>query len=163
MQTIIATEQSVFQIRNILMGDEIIRKLLYIQTPAALTSTDNVTSAMVSNLVTIVPYVTDIGGIENSSQSNFIVIYPSYIDLSDDVQHVIDISIDIFVYKDHYILNSNKFRLNQLLDRVVYLLEDIKLSFAERFTISSAKLTNIDNGKTIGFLTSWSIVNGTEK
>jgi hypothetical protein len=163
METIISTEQAIFQIRNILTNDEVVRKLLYIQTPAALTSTDNVTTAMVANLITIVPYVTDIGGIENSSQSNFIVIYPSYLDLSSDVEHVIDISIDLFVYKDHYILNGNKLRLNQLLDRVIYLLEDKKLSFAERFTISSAKLTNIDNGKTIGFLTNWSIVNGTEK
>jgi hypothetical protein len=163
METIISTEQAIFQIRNILTNDEVVRKLLYIQTPAALTSTDNVTTAMVANLITIVPYVTDIGGIENSSQSNFIVIYPSYLDLSSDVEHVIDISIDLFVYKDHYIINGNKLRLNQLLDRVIYLLEDKKLSFAERFTISSAKLTNIDNGKTIGFLTNWSIVNGTEK
>jgi hypothetical protein len=163
METIISTEQAIFQIRNILTNDEVVRKLLYIQTPAALTLTDNVTTAMVANLITIVPYVTDIGGIENSSQSNFIVIYPSYLDLSSDVEHVIDISIDLFVYKDHYILNGNKLRLNQLLDRVIYLLEDKKLSFAERFTISSAKLTNIDNGKTIGFLTNWSIVNGTEK
>jgi hypothetical protein len=163
MQTIQAIEQAIFQIRNILTGDAAIRKLLYLQTPAALTSNDNVSEAMVANLITIVPYVTDIGGIENSSQSNFIVIYPSYIDLTDDVYHTISISIDLFVYKDHYVLNSNKLRLTQLLDRVIYLLEDKKLSFAERFTLGNTKLTNIDNGKTIGFLTSWSIVNGTEK
>jgi hypothetical protein len=162
MRTTQAIEQAVFQIRNILTGDEIIRKLLYIQTPAALTSTDTVTPSMVSNLITIVPYVTDIGGVENSSQSNFIVIYPNYIDLSSDTEHSIDMSIDIFVYKDHYILNSNKLRLNQLLERVEYLLEDKKISFAERFKISNVKLTNIDRGKTIGFLTNWSTVNGTE-
>jgi hypothetical protein len=49
----------------------------------------------------------------------------------------------------------------QLLNRIVDILEDKKLAFSEKFNISDARLTNIDNGKTLGYLTSWSVVNGT--
>lgn len=163
MNTILLTEQTLPQLKSILMGDSIIRKLLYIQDPSALTSTTEVTETMVNNLITIVPYVTDTAGIENSSESNFIVIYANYIDLESDVEHKVDISIDIFVYKDYFLLNGSKIRSMQLLNRVVDLLENKKLAFAERFRISNARMTNIDNGKTIGYLTNWSIANGTGK
>lgn len=161
-KTIDFTEQSVYQIRNILINDTTIRKLLYLQIPGALTSEIVVTPQQVQNLLTIVPYVQDDGGIENSSQSNFIVIYPSFIDFTSDIEHRVNISIDVFVYKDYYILDGAKMRLTQLVNRIIQLLEDKKLAFAERFTISDCRLTSIDQGKTLGYLTTWSIANGTE-
>ena len=161
MKSIELTEQSVYQIKNILLNDEIIRKLLYIQTPSALTSNAVVTTVMVDGLISVVPYIQDDDGIENSAQSNFLVIYPAYFDLKDDQQHFITINIDIFVYKDYYLLDGAKIRLTQLFNRVVNLLQNVKLSFAEKFTITDARLTNIDQGKTLGYLTSWSVVNGT--
>lgn len=161
MKTIELTEQAVYQIKSILINDEIIRKLLYVQAPNALASVANITTAMVDGLISVVPYIQDDDGIENSAQSNFLVIYPAYFDLKDDQQHYITINIDIFVYKDYYLLDGAKIRLTQLFNRVVNLLQNTKLSFAEQFTISDARLTNIDQGKTLGYLTSWSVVNGT--
>jgi hypothetical protein len=162
MKTIDFVEQSVYQIKNLLLGDVTLRKLLYLQTPSALTSNTEVTASQVTDLISIIPYVQDDDGVENSSQSNFIVIYPSYMDFTSDVEHKINISIDVFVYKDYYLLDGAKIRLTQILNRVVYLLEDKKLAFAEKFTISDARLTSIDQGKTLGYLTTWSVVNGTE-
>jgi hypothetical protein len=161
MKTIELTEQSVYQIKSILMNDDIIRKLLYIQAPNALASNATVSAAMVDGLISVVPYIQDDDGIENSAQSNFLVIYPAYFDLKDDQQHFVTVNIDIFVYKDYYLLDGSKIRLTQLFNRIVNLLQNVKLSFAEKFTISDARLTNIDQGKTLGYLTSWSVVNGT--
>lgn len=161
MKTIETVEQTLYQIKNILINDETIRKLLYIQAPNALTVSTSVTAAQVNGLMSIVPYVQDDGGIENSSQSNFMVIYCNYMNFQDDMQHVITFGIDIFVYKDYYLLDSSKIRLVQILNRVVDLLEDKKLAFAEKFTISDARLSSIDQGKTIGYLTTWSVANGT--
>lgn len=161
MKTIELAEQSLYQIKSILINDETIRKLLFIQAPDALTSNASVTTAMVDDLISIVPYLQDDGGIENSSQSNFLVIYVSYLNLKEDTMHMVSVNIDIFVYKDYYLLNAAKIRIMQLFKRVVDLLQDKKLSFAEKFTIDDARLTNIDQGKTIGYLTSWSAVNGT--
>jgi hypothetical protein len=161
MKSIELTEQSVYQIKSILINDEIIKKLLYVQAPNALTHEAEITAEMVDGLISVVPYIQDDDGVENSSQSNFIVIYPAYFDLKDDQQHFITINIDIFVYKDYYLLNGAKIRLTQLFNRIVNLLQNVKLSFAERFTISDARLTNIDQGKTLGYMTSWSVVNGT--
>jgi hypothetical protein len=163
MKTITLAEQTMFQIKNILVNDATLRKLLYIQAPDALTSTTSVTIAQASPLISITPYVQDDDGIENSAQSNFIVVYVSNMDFSDEVRHAITVGIDLFVYKDYYILDGSKIRLNQILDRVVALLEDKKLAFAEKFTIDYARLTSIDAGKTLGYLTSWSVVNGTTK
>lgn len=163
MKTISLAEQTVFQIKNILINDETIRKLLYIQAPDALTVNTSVTINDVNGLISVVPYVQDDDGIENSAQSNFIVIYVNYMDLNDEVMHSITVGIDIFVYKDYYILNGSKIRLNQILDRVITLLEDKKLAFAEKFNVQNARLTSIDAGKTLGYLTTWSVVNGTEK
>jgi hypothetical protein len=162
MKTIDFVEQSVYQIKNLLLGDVTLRKLLYLQTPSALTSNTEVTASQVTDLISIIPYVQDDDGVENSSQSNFVVIYPSYMDFTSEVEHKINISIDVFVYKDYYLLDGAKIRLTQILNRVVYLLEDKKLAFAEKFTISDARLTSIDQGKTLGYLTTWSVVNGTE-
>jgi hypothetical protein len=116
---------------------------------------------MVDGLISVVPYIQDDDGIENSAQSNFLVVYPAYFDLKDDQQHFVTVNIDIFVYKDYYLLDGSKIRLTQLFNRIVNLLQNVKLSFAEKFTISDARLTNIDQGKTLGYLTSWSVVNGT--
>jgi hypothetical protein len=41
------------------------------------------------------------------------------------------------------------------------LLENKKLAFAEKFTISDCRLTSIEKGKTLGYLTNWNVVNGT--
>jgi hypothetical protein len=161
MKTIELVEQTLYQIKNILINDETIRKLLYLQIPGALASNTNVTSSQVNGLISVIPYVQDDDGIENSSQSNFIVLYCNYMNFQEDMQHSLTIGIDIFIYKDYYLLDGSKMRLTQLLNRVVDLLEDKKLAFAEKFTISDARLTSIDQGKTIGYLTSWSVVNGT--
>jgi hypothetical protein len=161
MKTIELAEQSLYQIKSILINDETIRKLLYIQAPNALTSNASITTAMVDNLISIVPYLQDDDGIENSAQSNFLVIYVPYLNLKEDTMHMISVNIDIFVYKDYYLLDGAKVRIMQLFNRIVDLLEDKKLAFAEKFTIDDARLTNIDQGKTIGYLTSWSAVNGT--
>lgn len=163
MKTITLAEQTVYQIKNILISDESIRKLLYIQSPDALTSSTSVTIAMVDKLISVVPYVQDDDGIENSAQSNFIVIYVSHMNFDSEVQHEITVGIDLFVYKDYYLLNGSKIRLTQILDRAVTLLEDKKLAFAEKFNISDARLTSIDAGKTLGYLTTWRVVNGTTK
>jgi hypothetical protein len=161
MKTIELVEQTLYQIKNILINDETIRKLLYLQIPGALASNTNVTSSQVNGLISVIPYVQDDDGIENSSQSNFIVLYCNYMNFQEDMQHSLTIGIDIFIYKDYYLLDGSKMRLTQLLNRVVDLLEDKKLAFAEKFTISDARLTSIDQGKTIGYLTSWSVINGT--
>jgi hypothetical protein len=163
MKTIQLAEQTVFQIKNILISDEILRKLLYIQTPSALTSETSVSISMVNSLISVVPYVQDENGIENSAESNFIVVYVSYMNFTNEVMHEITVGIDMFVYKDYYLLDGSKMRLNQILNRVVDLLEDKKLAFAEKFTIEDVRLTSIEQGKTIGYLTSWSTVNGTTK
>lgn len=161
MKTIELVEQTVHQIKNILLNDATIRKLLYLQIPSALTSETAVTTAQASPLISVVPYVQDDDGIENSSQSNFIVIYCNYMNFQDDTKHSITIGIDIFVYKDYFLLDGSKMRLTQLLNKVADLLEDKKLAFAERFTMSDARLTSIDQGRTLGYLTTWSVVNGT--
>jgi hypothetical protein len=163
MKTIQLAEQTVFQIKNILISDETLRKLLYIQTPSALTSETDVSISMVNSLISVVPYVQDENGIENSAESNFIVVYVSYMNFTNEVMHEITVGIDMFVYKDYYLLDGSKMRLNQILNRVVDLLEDKKLAFAEKFTIEDVRLTSIEQGKTIGYLTSWSTVNGTTK
>jgi hypothetical protein len=161
IKTIELVEQSVYQIKSILINDETIRKLLYLQVPNALTSNTNVTAAQVDGLISVVPYVQDDGGIENSAQSNFLIIYASFMDFTSDTEHRISLSIDMFVYKDYYLLDGAKMRLTQLLNRVLHLLENKKLAFAERITIQDSRLTSIDRGKTLGYLTSWSVVNGT--
>lgn len=161
MKTIIAAEQSIHEIKNILVNDSVLRKLIFINTASALASNTNVTLQQASPLITDIPYVQDDEGIENSSQSNFIVVYPAYFDLRDDVQHMITVAIDIFVYKDYYVLDGGKNRLTQLLDRVVSILQDQKLAFAERFKIQDVRLTSIDDGRTLGYLTTWLITNGT--
>lgn len=161
IKTIELVEQSVYQIKSILINDETIRKLLYLQTPAALTSETSVTTAQVDGLISVVPYVQDDDGVENSSQSNFIVIYAPLMDFTSDIQHMVTLSIDIFVYKDYYLLDGAKMRLTQLLNRIMLLLENKKLAFAEKITISDTRLTSIDKGKTLGYLTNWSVVNGT--
>lgn len=161
MKTIIAAEQSIHEIKNILVNDSVLRKLIFINTASALASNTNVTLQQASPLITDIPYVQDDEGIENSSQSNFIVVYPAYFDLRDDVQHTITVAIDIFVYKDYYVLDGGKNRLTQLLDRVVSILQDQKLAFAERFKIQDVRLTSIDDGRTLGYLTTWLITNGT--
>jgi hypothetical protein len=163
IKTIELVEQSLFQIKSILINDTKIRKLLFLQTPNALTSETGVSAAQVDNLISIVPYVEDVGGIENSSQSNFIVIYAASVDLNNDVQHLVNIAIDIFVYKDYYLLDGSKMRLTQILNRILHLLENKKLAFAEKFSISDVRLSNLEKGKTIGYLTNWTVVNGTDE
>jgi hypothetical protein len=161
IKTVELVEQSVYQIKSILLNDLTIRKLLYLQIPGALSSLTNPTTTEVDGLISIVPYVQDDGGIENSAQSNFIVVYAPLMDFTNDVQHVITISIDIFVYKDYYLLDGGKMRLTQLLNRIMQLLENKKLAFAEKFTITDTRLDSIEKGKTLAYLTNWSVVNGT--
>lgn len=161
IKTVELVEQSIYQIKSLLLNDLTMRKLLYLQTPGALASATNPTTVQVDGLISVVPYVQDDDGIENSAQSNFIVIYPSVMDFTSDVEHRVNISIDIFVYKDYYLLDGSKMRLTQLLHRIIHLLENQKLAFAEKFTISDSRLTSIDQGKTLGYLTNWSVVNGT--
>jgi hypothetical protein len=161
MRTIEIAEQSLYQIKSILMNDVTIRKLLYIQAPNALASETNVSAAAVDSLISIVPYLQDDDGIENSAQSNFLVIYVPYMSLKEDTMHTVSVNIDIFIYKDYYLLDGAKVRIMQIFNRIVDLLQNKKLAFAEKFTIDDARLTNIDQGRTIGYLTSWSAVNGT--
>lgn len=162
IKTIELTEQTIFQIKSLLINDEVIRRLLYIQAPNALTVEQTVSAAQVDNLISVIPYVSDEGGIENSSQSNFIVVYPALFDFNSDIEHIVSLSIDIFVYKDYYLLDGSKMRITQIINRVLKLLEDKKLAFAERLTMSDSRLVSIDGGKTIGYITSWRVANGTE-
>lgn len=159
MKTIDITEQTLIQIRQILLADDVVRRLLFIQTPSALTADIQILQTDVETLIIMSPYIEEDTGVANSYGSNFIVIYPSAFDFSTGLSNTVTFSIDIFVHKDYLELDGAKLRLLQLLKRVVTLLHNKKMAFAEKMQINNAMITNIDRGRTIGYLTSWFISN----
>jgi hypothetical protein len=157
MHTILQVQQAIYQIQNIIINDDIMKKLLFIQSPEALTSAAVITANQVRPLVHTMPYITYKGGVENTSNSNFCVIYTDYINLQNPEMHKLSLSIDVFVHKDYYFLNGNKQRLLELVHRLIQLLDNKKLGFAEKLRISDVKIISLDDGKTIGYILSWGI------
>lgn len=158
MSTFYKTEKSLYQIKNILSQSEQIRKLLYNMKPSALAE-DAPSISEIQNSITLVPYLEDEEGIQDSIRNSFIAVYPTNFVIENDGD-VVDISIAAFCVKDYYLLNEQRIRPLAMIGEIERRLEGIKLEFAGKLELQSVSTQVVELGKFVGFISNWEVVNG---
>lgn len=152
------TESALYQIKDLLLDNIQIRKLLYNMTTNALSEAEP-SIEDVEQLITIVPYIDDENGVAESYKNSFIVIYPTNF-LFNENEVIINISIGSFVTKDYYELNNRKIRGLSLMSEISKTVSYEKLEFAGKMELMNVTSLTIDLGKFIGFTSNWEVVDG---
>lgn len=138
-----------FSMKEKMVADETIRKLLYNMTPDAL-NLPAPAKEDVADKITLNYYIGDDGAIADSALNGFIALYPTYIETSEN-QINFRFAITIVISKDFYELDNDKLRLMMLLSRVYKLFQKTKLEFSSKIELFSILPVIIELGQRVGF------------
>jgi len=120
MQAVINLSQTVFKIRQKLLKNSILRKLL-LHTGADALNGAEVSIEDVESLMLVTPYV-DMEKTEG--MNNFIVVHGPALISNDDYSYDLPIHIDVVCDIDYYILNNQRIRpyeiMSLIYDTLVY-------------------------------------------
>lgn len=124
------------EFKTALLNDEVIRKLLFYDTPDALSRTAP-TIEEVSNYIFVAPIMES--GITDFGRNTYIMIDIPNIDLDDtDGSGLIGmIYITPVTNYEHWMLNDNKMRLFEIAERVLQDIDDRKFSPSGKSTVMS--------------------------
>lgn len=136
-----------YEILDLLLLDSKIKRLLWDESSSALKENKQ---ALPDNETFIQEHYCNIlpveMGIENFNRNAFITIVPEIFHFNAlDKSNVLSGSIFIIVEKEHLLLDNNKNRLFELLDRIVNALDGKKLSATINLDISGATYINYSN------------------
>ena len=158
MSTFTKTEKTLYQIKNLLLANSNLKKLLYNMVPNALVGAVP-SVANVSDLIKITPYIEDENGIEESYRNAFIIIYPSAITIWDGY-NTVNLVISCFVNQDYYELDEEKIRVLSIFNEIEKTLNHRKLEFSGKIELTRITMEIIDVGKFVGYNTDWEITDG---
>jgi len=158
MSIIKNANKNLFAIQTKLESNEDIRKLLYNNVSSALVETAP-TKDKVSNLITVKPIVDYNTEENNTNIFNFIVIYMTTA-VSQESQTVFTYNVDIYTHNDYYFLDNKKTRLLEISDRVIDLLDDIKLYSAGKLVFDGMVIKTIAGSRLMGYSLTFNTIDG---
>lgn len=140
-------DRGLYEIKNKLLKNENIRRLLFINTPDALSQTAP-TMEDVEDYIDVSPVKYMVEDSDKINLSSFIVVYVPVMAFNEQIDN--KLVVDIFIQKDLMKLNKNKLRLHQLLTEVINSIENKKIILAGRISLENATFTVVGK-KYIGF------------
>ena len=137
-------QSTMFEIRDILLHDETIRKLLYFDTKDAYTKTEvpSVEDLLTDgtgkdlNYITLFPIMEK--GVKEYGRNTYIQITLPLTDLdvsSGNNNIFAGVLVTCITDRDHYMLNDNKLRLIEIANRALQLLDGAKCSAAGKLEV----------------------------
>lgn len=148
-------DKTIFEMKKMLLKNESFKKLIYHNTPDAL-SLSVPTLNQVQNFILTTPAIY-MEEDENQFELNtFAVIYIPIIDFSSQLNDITFV-IDLFTRKELIELDNNQLRLHQLLTEVYETLDNKRVSLAGRIEFTNASYVNMGN-RYIGFQIEISVI-----
>ena len=139
MKTIKNIKKSIVEVAQILAADEEILKLIYIDTPDALSQPKpeiTLNELIAQHYVCVIPPVES--GIKDSWRNTFITILLDnvYFNRRDD-NTAANLIIYVSTDEAHVLLDDNKMRMLEIVDKVIGLLDNKKISGAGTLSVDS--------------------------
>lgn len=157
MSTILKIERLLTNVRDLLINDPDIRKLLYHGGPDALEK-EAPSIEDVKEKIVITNYI---DRKEEDGGAGYILIFCSGWDRTEEVADI-SFQVSTLAWDETYLLNNGKLRNLSLLHRVFTILESKRLGFAGSLTMEGAVIQTFDNGKTLGYVSDWGVVDSDE-
>lgn len=156
--TLFKLQKTIHAMKNQLLKDETIRKLLVHSSPNALSMKDVDRDRVKPSILTI-PYINEEDPDKELNLNTFIAIYQTSIayENEEDVSFLITA-----IYTNHeiYELDNNNFRLNMIGASIESALQNQKFNLTGQLNLYGASFVSLANSKKLGLILSWEVVNG---
>lgn len=150
-------ETSIFAIKNNLLENEKIKKLLYYSSPDALNRADISKLDVEKNILTV-PFL-DVKDPDNGINLNTIIaVYPTRVFHEEAYENSIYIKTAIYTKASLYNLNNNKMRLNQLAKEITSEIKDRKFALAGTMILTESEWVTLDGIDKVGLILHWTVV-----
>lgn len=153
--TIKRLQQTLHAIKNDILRNENIKKLLMHSTPNAL-DLENVSRQAAEKSVLMVPYINSEDPNLELNMNTFIAIYATRLMYRNDT--LIYITTSIYTNSDLYLLDNSKFRLYEIGGEIQQTLENSKLNLSGKMILEEAEFVSLDDTKKLGLVLSWVVV-----
>lgn len=155
--TLFKLQKTIHAMKNQLLKDETIGKLLVHSSPAAL-KMNAVSKEEVKPSILTVPYINEEDPDKELNLNTFIAIYQTSIayENEEDVSFLITA-----IYTNHeiYELDNNNFRLNMIGASIESALQNQKFNLVGQLNLFGASFVSLGNSKKLGLILSWEVVN----
>lgn len=153
-KNLVTTEKVMFEVKDILLNSPKLRRLVYFDSPDALTKATAPTRVEVEFLedgttnaeyITLFPFLQT--GITEYGRNTYIMISLPSVDLdtSEDGNIYPAIFITAVTNLEHYLLSDSKLRLLQICDEIIKLIDNHKFSFATKAEVIKMEEVLFDN------------------
>ena len=155
--TLFKLQKTIYAIKNQLLNDETIRKLLAHSSPNALSMEDVDRERVKPNILTV-PYINEEDPDKELNLNTFIAVYQTSIAYETEGETSFLITA---IYTNHeiYELDNNNFRLNMIGASIEDALQNAKFNLAGQLNLFGASFVSLGNSKKLGLILSWEVVN----
>lgn len=160
MYSLTKVQNFLFQLKERLLENDTIKKLLYYTSPDALSKT-SIDKTLAEEFITLTPIIEDENGIAESYRNVFIAAYMSDL-IPDDNENDIGFKIMVYANKENYELNNNRIRPMIIMQEIYNEISNIKFEFSGKFIPISIVTENLVAGNFSGFVSTWNVVDSNE-
>ena len=155
--TLFKLQKTIHAMKNQLLKDETIGKLLVHSSPGAL-KMNAVSKEEVRPSILTVPYINEEDPDKELNLNTFIAIYQTSIAYENEENSSFLITA---IYTNHeiYELDNNNFRLNMIGASIESALQNQKFNLTGQLNLYGASFVSLANSKKLGLILSWEVVN----
>lgn len=148
------------QLKDRLLENEKIRKLLYYTSPDAL-RLEGVEKEDAAKFITLTPIIEDEDGIAESYRNVFVAIYLGDF-IPEDVRNNVSFKIAAYTTMEHYELENQKLRILELMGEIHKEISNVKFEFAGKVYPIAFVSENLIRGNFSGIVSTWLAVDSNE-
>lgn len=160
MYTLVKVQRFLFHLKERLLENQNIKKMLYHTVPNALDLGD-VANEDAAEFITLTPIIEDEDGIAESYRNVFIAIYLGDL-VPEDTENDLTFRIAIYANKENYELENNKIRPIELMNEVISEIKNVKFEFSGKVFPINIVSENLIRGNFSGFVSTWNVVDSNE-
>lgn len=160
MYTFVKIQNFLFQLKDRLLENENIKKMLYYTVPNALDLT-SIGKDDAAEFITLTPIIEDENGIAKSYRNVFIAIYLGDI-IPQDTENDITFRIAVYANKENYELENKKIRPIEIMKEVFSEINGLKFEFSGKIIPINVIAENLIRGNFSGFVSTWNVVDSYE-
>lgn len=160
MYSFVKIEKFLYQLKERLLQNKNIRKMLFYTSPDAL-SLEDIAPESAAEFITLTPIIEDKQGIAESYRNVFIAIYMGDM-IPQDTENDITFKIAVYSNKENYEMNDKKIRPISIMKEIFNEINSIKFAFSGKVFPINVIAENLIRGNFSGFVSTWNVVDSNE-
>lgn len=153
-------ENFLYQLKERLLQNKNIKKMLFYTSPDAL-SLEDIDAESAAEFITLTPIIEDENGIAESYRNVFIAIYMGDM-IPQDTENDITFKIAVYSNKPNYEMDNQKIRPISIMKEIFKEISGVKFEFSGKVFSINVVAENLIRGNFSGLVSTWNVVDSNE-